>query len=407
MLNKITKGCFILLATIPLLKENFNSIIIILCVLFTLISFFTKKEKVMPKKSTFLLMTPFFMFLIYEIFSGSMNDKTISKCLPFLIFPIIYDIGSSNLAIDKDLRRKTLFAFQISTLLQSIIYVVFFLIHNPINKFFASDNNIPFFREYVAGHYWFNIHPTYFSSFLLTSFTISLIALFYNKEKKLFNVINSFLMVFFILLFASRMIFILMLLTFLGVLGLIVLKANRKQKTIIVSSSVAIGLLLIYPCQKMLGKRLKEITTEINKPVSGEYYNSTNTRVVIFQCTYSLLKKVPFFGYGDSLQKELDTCYKDNYPNSVFYKKQQFNTHNYYLHLIGYGGWLFFVVFMIFLFYIFKRLKCSILGLILLLQILIINLTENYFSRHYGIVLFCLITSLLIFTEVEKKKNID
>jgi O-antigen ligase len=403
MLNKITKGLFILLATIPLLKENFNSMIIILCALFTLISCFTSPQNIRPKKSTLFLMTPFFLFLIYELLSGSMNDKTISRCLPFLIFPLIYDLGASNLGINKNIQRKTLFAFQLSTLLQSIIYVVFFLMKNPLNKFFASSNNIPFFREYVAGNYWFNIHPTYFSSFLLVSFTISIITVLVYNKRKLFNAINAILMVFFILLFASRMIFILMIATLLVVLGLRILKVSRKQKLVIISSSILVGIILMYPFKEMLGKRLKEITTEINKPVSGEYYNSTNTRVVIFQCTYNLLKESPFFGYGDNLQKELDNCYKENYPDSVFYKKQQFNTHNYYLHLIGYGGWLFFITFMCYLYYVYKRMKISMLGVVLLFQLLAINITENFLSRHYGIVLFCFLTSLIIFTEAKKQ----
>ncbi|CAM1345185.1 O-antigen ligase family protein [Tenacibaculum amylolyticum] len=396
MLNRITKISFISLATIPLLKENLNSLLIIVCVLLTIINLIQLKPKITFDKKVFIVGASFWLYLLYELISGSMSSKIILLHLPFLIFPFLYYVGVNYLQIDDRIKRMTIKTFQISTLLQSIIYVVFFLSRNPLDKFFAAENNIPFFREYVAGHYWFNIHPTYFSSFLLVSFTISLLAIF-NKKQQVFNIVNSVFMLFFILLFSSRMIFILMILSFLIILGIKISKAGRKQKTTLITSSVVIAITLLYPFQKILGKRLQEITTEINKPVSGEYYNSTNTRIAIFKCTYSLLKEVPVLGYGSNFQKELDNCYEEKYPNSVFYKKQQFNTHNYYLHLIGYGGWFFLLLFIVYLAYVFKYAKTSLLGIILLFQFLSINMTENYFSRHYGIVLFSFFMSLLIF----------
>ena len=68
----------------------------------------------------------------------------------------------------------------------------------------------------------------------------------------------------------------------------------------------------------IIGKRFSEITTEIDKPIVGNYHNSTNIRIAIFNCSTQLIKEVSFFGYGDSLQEHLDICYAQN--NSNFYK---------------------------------------------------------------------------------------
>ena len=160
---------------------------------------------------------------------------------------------------------------------------------------------------------------------------------------------------------------------------------------------------LIYPSRNLVKERFGEIRTEINKPIVGNYYNSTNTRMAIIRCSIILLKEVPFFGFGDKLQQKLNDCYALT-NDSEFYKISTFNTHNYYFNLILYGGWLFLVAFLIYIVFLFKKLKYSALALFLLMQFLLINLTENYFSRHYGVVLFTYFTTLFIFINEKDEK---
>ena len=159
---------------------------------------------------------------------------------------------------------------------------------------------------------------------------------------------------------------------------------------------------IIYPARDVIGKRIMEVKTEINKPIVGDYYNSTNTRIAILKCSMILLKEVPFFGYGDALQNKLNDCYQEN-NDSNFYLKHTFNTHNYYLNLIAYGGWIFLLCFLGYFYYLYKKINYSMLGLLLFFQFLIINLTENYFSRHYGIVLFAYLISMFVFIDKKEK----
>jgi len=397
-LEKVTKLSFLGLALVPLLKENANSILIIICALLTLVCNIQTKEKIKLKPELWILTLPFWMFLLHELLSVYNNFSRVLIHLPFLIFPLLFAFKPSY--INNNLKIKALFVFQISALLQCFIYIFVFLANNPISKFFYVRNNIPFFREYVSENYLFEIHPTYFSSFLLVSFTVSLFSLIKYK-KDIFAILNVLIMVFFIFLFSSRMIILTLLLSIIFAVLYLILQKGLKQSIFILLTSAVLLTVLIYPAKNIIGERFKEIKTEINKPIVGDYYNSTNTRRAILKCSFVVLKEAPFFGYGDKLQEKLNNCYKEN-NDSDFYLKHTFNTHNYYINLVTYGGWTFLLLFIVYLFYIYKKINYSALGLFLLIQFLIINLTENYFSRHYGIVLFTYLTSMLIFNEKRK-----
>ena len=392
-LERVTKLSFLGLALVPLLKENVNSILIISCALLTLVYNFQTKQKRKLKPELWLLTLPFWMFFFYKLLSFDINFDSVLIHLPFLILPIIFAYRPAY--INTAIKKKSLFVFQTSVILQCVIYVLFFLVNNPLNKFFYVQNNIPFFREYVSENYLFEIHPTYFSSFLLVSFTISLFLLIRHK-KNILAMINMPIMVFFIVLFSSRMILIILLLTITFAILYLIFKKGFKQSAWVLLIGFFLLAALVYPAKDVIGERFKEIKTEINKPIVGDYYNSTNTRIEILKCYFIVLKEVPFFGYGDKLQEKLNACYKEN-NNSDFYLKQTFNTHNYYINLIAYGGWIFLLLFSGYLFFIYKKINYSALGVFLLIQFLLINLTENYFSRHYGIVLFTYLISMFIF----------
>lgn len=391
-LERLTKISFIALATMPLLRPNYNSMVIILCSLLTIYFFLKSKTKRKYQKKQFLFIIPFFMFLLHEIFSGSYNQKTILLQLPFLIFPLLFLFRPSF--IDKKIKEISFYVFQISVIIQSLIYFFVFISNQSITQLFdISNENIPFFREYVTGNYLLEMHPTYFSSFLLISITISF---FKFQAHKILNLANIVISTFFIVLFSSRIIILLLLLTIFSIILYTVLKKNKKKKYALAIGLLLIPFLMILFNSDVVKKRFNEVITEMNKSIVGNYYNSTNTRIAIYKCDFLLVKKLPFFGYGDKLQENLNTCYAEN-NDSNFYKISTFNTHNYYLNLLLYGGWAFILFFIIYLIMIYKNIKYSALALFIFAQFLFINLTENYLSRHYGIVLFSYFTALFIF----------
>jgi len=400
-LEKVTKLSFLGLALLPLLKENLNSILIITCALLTLIYNIQSKEKRKLKKELLLFTLPFWMFFLHELLSKDNNYDRVLMHLPFLIFPLIFAYKPSY--IDKKWKIKSLAVFQFSVVFQCFIYLIFFVLNNPVDKLFFVRNNIPFFREYVSENYLFEIHPTYFCSFLLISFTISLFS-FLQSKRTIFKITNMVVMAFFLFLISSRIVLLTLIITVVVAFIYIILKKGFKQSIFVLLGVIIVSTILVYPAREIIGKRIKEIKTEINKPIVGDYYNSTNTRIAIIKCSLILLKDVPIFGYGEELQEKLNACYKAN-NKSDFYLKHTFNTHNYYINLITYGGWFFFLLFIVYGLFIYKKINYSILGVVIVFQILIINLTENYFSRHYGIVMFSYITSLIIFLKEKEARE--
>jgi hypothetical protein len=395
-LEKATKLSFLGLAILPLLRENINSILIIICALLTLIYNIQSKEKNKVKKEIILITTlPFWMFLLHELLSFDLNLERMLLHLPFLILPLIFAYKPKY--ITSEFKKKSLNIFQISVVLQSVVYMVLFLKNNSLNKLFYVRNNIPFFREFVSENYLFEIHPTYFSSYLLISFTVSAFLLIKNR-KRVVHFINLFISTFFIFLLSSKMVVLTLALTIVFIAIYLMVHIKIKHKLLFLLAGLIVLSVIIYPAKNVIGSRIQEVKTEFNKPIVGDYYNSTNTRIAILKCSMILLKEVPFFGYGDQLQSQLNNCYKKN-NESDFYLKHTFNTHNYYINLVTYGGWVFLLLFLGYLFYLYKQINYSVLGLFLFFQFLTINLTENYFSRHFGIVLFTYLISIFIFLE--------
>ena len=401
---KLTKLSFLSLALIPMLKPNFNSISIIVCAVLTIINLVHSKNTIKFNKQHFILTVVFWMFLFHEIFSLDLNFDRILRHLPFLIIPLIFIFRP--IFIDARVKAQSILVFQVSVIVQCFIYTIDFLINNNWNKLFSvSNENIPFFRDYTLTNSYLEIHPTYFSAFLLLSITFSLFKLLNTEQKKTGHLLNIMGSLFFLVLFSSRVILLILIITFILFI-IINLRKKPKQAFLIIAISIITSSIIILPSKNILFKRFNEVRTEIKKPIVGDYYNSTNTRVAIIKCSLKLIQKAPFLGYGDTLQSKLDQCYKDT-NDSDFYLKSTFNTHNYYFNLILYGGILFLVLFLIYIYYLYKNLKHSLIAIFIMSQLLIINLTENFLSRHYGIVLFVYFTSIFFFLKENNSQYKD
>ncbi len=403
-INTLIPFFFYLIGMFPLMKENFNSLTIIICFVLCLINFVLDKREIINPKKIIILSIYFLFYFIFFIFNH-IDLKHFLLNLPFIVFPILFYIKPKDLNGNSFI-IKMLVVFQISVFLKCIEYLYIFLKKHNLTQLFDINNyNIPLFRDYVQTNSLLEIHPTYFSSFLLFSFIISLYNLLTLKKKStqhiLFNLIISLNSVFFIFLFSSKIILLALLLSLIVLLY--TLKTHYKKYNIQIYAFILITLgICLFKSKDLLYKRFNEIKTEINKPIEGDYHNSINIRVAIIKCSIKLIKQVPFWGYGKYLKEELNICYSKNFK-SDFYKKNNYNTHNFYLNTYLYGGVIFSLVFLIYMIVIYNYIKHSKLALMIFFSILIINLTENYFSRHFGIISFNYFISLFLFGKIKPK----
>lgn len=399
----ITKILYLLLAAFPLMKENINSIFIICCVLFVIYDVIKSKRNISFTKELIVITLLFWMYLIHEVISSDFNTTRILLHLPFLIFPLLFWCKPNY--IDERIKKQSILVFQGSVILQSVIYLIVFLKGNTLFQIFDINTyNIPLFRSYVSENSLVEIHPTYFSTFLLVSFTFSLF--FKYKEASIIKVrlhiLNVLFTSFFIFIFISKIIILVFVGTIITYLFSLIKEKNKKKLIRSICLVLIFGTIYFLSFKGLIKERFDEIRTEFNRPLVGKYYNSINVRVAIIKCSYKLLTKAPFFGYGNKLQSELNNCFKGNY-NSDFYEITTYNTHNYYVNLVLYGGWLFLILFLFYLANIVIRIKHSRIAIVFLVQILVINFTENFFSRHYGIILFTYFISLFLFSKKIKR----
>ena len=272
---KTTVILYLSLACFPLMKENVNSILIIFCSLFAIYNFVKTKRKFAFKGKGFLLTFVFWIFVFHEIISLDFSTKRILLHLPFLIFPLLFLYKPSY--INEKVKKQSLLVFQISVLLQSITYLFIFLKEHKLQQIFAINNyNIPFFRTFVLENASVAIHQTYFSAFLLFSFTISLFLGLKNVSKKqlLFNLVNIVFSAFFIFVLASKINLILLVVTSLTYLFLAFNKFDKKKSIQLVAVFMVIGALFFIGFKGLVKERFDEIRTEINRPLVGDYHNS-------------------------------------------------------------------------------------------------------------------------------------
>jgi hypothetical protein len=396
IISKITIILYLSLACFPLMKENVNSIFIIFCSIFAIHDFIKTKRKIVFNSKVIKLTLVFWMFLLYQIITLEFNFTTILLQLPFLIFPLLFLYKPTY--IDEKVKDQSLLLYQGSVILQSIIYLFVFLKDNKIQQILSINNyNIPFFRTYVLENTTVAIHQTYFSAFLLCSFTISLF-LGLKKTSRMqffFNFFNIIFTSFFIFVFVSKINIIVLILTFIVYVILSFKTYNKKKLIKALYVFIIVGALFFIGFKGLLKERFNEIRTEINRPLVGDYHNSVNIRVAIITCSLKLVEEVPVLGYGQGLQLKLNECYRDNF-DSNFYKKFNYNTHNYYFNLVLYGGWFLLLLFSYFAYYLIFKIKYPLIIIVFIVQVLIINITENFFSRHYGIILFIYFISLFL-----------
>lgn len=408
-IKQITKGLFLALAMFPLMKENIGSLSIILCALFVIYDIVRSKKYRKVTKELILFTVVFWMYFLHAIFTLDFSLDTILFHLPFLIFPLLFFYRP--VYINAAFLEKSLLVYKASLLLQCALFLVTFLKENTLTQVFEiSNENIPFFRTYVTEHAFVEIHPTYFSMLLLISLSLSLFYKYKGKSlsQKWFNRINILCATIFIFIYASKAVMLILGLTVLVYIFQLIKSKNPKKVGIQIAGIFLLGILLLFSFKNILIERFDEVRTEINRPLVGDYHNSINIRVAIFNCSKKLFSSLPVFGYGSSLQAELNECYETNY-DSNFYKISTYNTHNYYVHLLLYGGWLFLLTFLLYLLFLFRKFNKSTIVLLFLTQVLLINLSENFFSRHYGIIIFMYFVTLfsvLQKEQVKKEENI-
>lgn len=174
-------------------------------------------------------------------------------------------------------------------------------------------------------------------------------------------------------------------------------------------------ILLIVTCTLLMGFYLSEtITYRIKELVNPATYeqvdvgNSTSVRFAIYSCALTLIKEQPFIGYGvGDGYKVIAGCLKEKYNIEFTHSKHKKNTHNQYLGIVIYTGFIGLMLLFAQLFLYFKSSIGS--GSAILFQLLIffvlMMLTENILDRQTGVLIYALFLNLFFFCSSNKEQN--
>lgn len=382
---------FIILSFFPLYPYFGISLAIAFFSIFSIIDAFRFRKKKHTNSFKFLLIQiSFFLILLitaiyHNEFLASLQYLDASYVL--VIMPAVLFINQNSISTKK--RTLYLNIFTISSLLLGIYIFIFSLIFSIKN-----NTNFDFLYEEISLS---TIHPNYTSLFFLAS--ILYLVYDYKATSKLQKVIKILLIIIFISFivgFASRI--------FITCLFIIGVNLFFNEKIVNKKMAIAIVIILISTSfmYKPLQKKAKEFFNVVNVGLPNQKFpTSAQVRVGIYNCTLPQLKDNYLLGNGIiTFENNLNQCY-EKFNN---FEKKRYNTHNYYLFLLGSGGVFALIFFLILLYTLIKKsfIYSDLLNTFIFLFLAITLLTENTLSRVLGALFFMFF--VLIFVKSNNSK---
>jgi O-antigen ligase len=390
------------LALLPLLSLFMVSLVIIVFLLGAFLSSIYYKETINNKiKHTgvvLLIALPFLLYLLSLIWTDNLQVglKYVEKTLSFCVLPIAFFMlkpFKTTLQI-KNFKK----VFVIASAFSVVITMIYLLVNagNIFNQKNTYFTNIKL-REAIELTPIIGEHAIYFSLIM----AVALLLLFYNRFQNRW--LNIFLCLLFIIgvTIASSKGVILSILAVGILLAFQEIKNKRTVAIVLVLSFFCLGTITYFSPIK---ERVNEIIKTKHIYPTGDYYNSFNLRMAIYNCSFSLINETPIIGYspGDTQQK-LNECYK-KFDTNAFHKTD-YNTHNQYLDYILSLGVIGLVI-ILFSFAYFLRIAIinknkEYLNFLILFYL--VFLIENILVRNTGIVLFttfnCLFAYSILFNK--------
>ena len=361
--------------TLPL-KYNYNSISIILLLVFTLGNFYYKKDKAKLQFENGRWLILFFSIGVLAMFYTENIEngfQYLLKIIPFLLFSIIF----SMVEFGKEHRNKIIWSFCISCLMVS--FILFFA---NLYTYLDNPNNtgVWYYSGYTKK---LDIHPAYYIMFLIFSIFFLFEELLETASRKKKIIASFFILVFILqILFLQSRTGVASFLITLVIYLLVILKKIKKKYVLMMFMFISASLIIAYYFNFL--NRFVEIPESLNE------------RIRIWEGWWNSYKKSPILGYGTGdAQNALD---QGNYLLGndffIFYK---YNAHNQYLDTLIRFGLIGFSAFILILYKSFEVMykKRNRLLLVFLILIGVFFLTENILQRQRGIVFFSFFYLLL------------
>ncbi len=402
-LNKAITGAMVLLVATLFLKENINSMAIILVSILILILIIKKAGyKSFSDKEMLWYGLPLVLYFVLAITGLLLNQNSngtyVLRLVPFLIAPLLLYAFQKFPESRDVVIRYFIAATVVFLLFLDLLAIRDMLLSHSLYVVHEGRTYYRFMYTRFTGEYFNHI---YLSTYILMA--IFLVLQFKSFRRKY---IRLGILCFFachLLLLSSRAVIIAVLLGGFLVLTYISIRDRRKVKNLILLiAGLAAAVLLVYAFRNTLllnrYSQAFELYEHQDRILQRNY--SINNRIKVYIIGASLLSEPRLYGINgtglsyDIIRDKYNTTFREEFP----FETSTFNTHNQFINnFIDWGipG----LVFTAFLLYrpvatAYKRKQYWLLTF--WLSFVFILAMESFLIRHRGIVFFLLFYALLV-----------
>ena len=384
--------------------------------LITALIYNSLKEKLQLLKTRPYLwwMFAFFVCIVISAFLSD-NSKTafryVDPRLPLVFFPLTIGL----VKLDKTFRDNILMGIGVVITITSIICLVYGIyrsMHFNDTAYLYNDALTKITRQ----------QSIYIS--LLVNCTIYIFSyfIFYKPgfKYKGWLVVAILFLFFFSFMLASRNLMLVLYASTIGFGFYYVFKKKKYLEGATMILGLVIGIFLVFKFFPKTINRFRELTftqfnyqqdgpeSHYNMDVATGQWNGVNTRIAIWQCGWDLFKQNPLFGVhiGDKKVKLLEEYRQKNFEFGI---RTQKNLHNNYLDILvsmGIIGLMLFLISWIFLPLLATWRAKDGLALLIMLTFALAMVTEIYFDRSLGGMLFGFFIPFLLSSTPGKKETI-
>lgn len=346
-------------------------------------------RSLIPTKGVFFLMIPA-LVLAVSWFSTGLETSGFKEIELWALALGIF------LYFHSDVRNHRMLLFQKSFVVFSLLQALFLLTYLAFTDPFSSDGFGQHLRDAIDQQ--FHVHPTY----LTTAWCWALFLIWFRLPiTQAHQFWLSFLFLAIIALTGGKM--PLVALAIISILAISqTTNLNLTKKLAVLGAILLIGVGATQT--PVLQERISELRDLDLSYSEGQWLSSTELRLGVWACSIECIKHNTWFGVGvGNTRHTLENCY-NQYNQSEFFEGE-YNTHNQYMHFWLASGLIGLAFLLVYFVYITKLAADQQQKLVLyfLVYFLVISLTENYFSRQLGIMLFAFFAAPLLHSFPSRK----
>lgn len=362
---------------------------------------------------SFLFIALFLLYVLISFFTSGQTDgfRSIRIRLPLFIFPLIFCCMRISRTKRDDILLKTAFITTLATLV-SALYAISQAVRLQ-DKAWLYNDALSFFINQQS------IYTSLLVNISIYTFIYFLLSRDKNNNPKLLLIVSTGFLFIISYLLASR-IMMLQLYASLGILVFfIILKRKKWLEGVTLLLGMVIAVFLILKFFPNTLNRFKELTytdyTYDNKAAESHYagtltaeqWNGANFRIAAWKCGWELFTQHPVTGVGiGDKTSTLNELYKQK--KFWFAIETGKNVHNNYLDILYSTGIIGLCVFLMgwfilpFLYFIPNK---DYLAIIVTLTFACAMITEVYFDRSLGAILFGFFIPFLLISSGKRNNH--